>query len=146
MRTRLSVRQVYKGEIEEKLLNQLGADLTKRIMHQIRRHGKSYFVLFLQNRVILIKNAAKLINCTYPAQSKISKNTLFNHNLARIMSLSARITPCNTFFANSASLRVFSVLWQKMQSISAHHLVANIAANTPTPAVAAGADRPAPPD
>jgi hypothetical protein len=146
MRTRLSVRQVYKGEIEEKLLNQLGADLTKRIMHQIRMHGKSYFVLFRQNRVILIKNAAKLINCTYLAQSKTPKNTLFNHNLARIMSLSAKIIPCSTFFSNSASLRVFSVLWQKKQSTSAHHLVANIAANTPAPAVAAGADQPAPHD
>lgn len=98
MRTRLSVRQVYKGEIEEKLLNQLGADLTKRIMHQIRSHGKSYFVLIRQNRVILIKNAAKLINSTYLAQSKTLKNTLFGHNLARVMPLSARITSCSAFF------------------------------------------------
>lgn len=52
MRTRLSVRQVYKGEIEEKLLNQLGADLTKRIMPQLRLHSKSYFVLIRQNKVI----------------------------------------------------------------------------------------------
>ncbi|PCL20085.1 hypothetical protein CPT77_09755 [Snodgrassella alvi] len=65
MRTRLSVRQVYKGEIEEKLLNQLGADLTKRIMPQLRMHSKSYFVLIRQNIVILIKNTAKFINCTY---------------------------------------------------------------------------------
>ena len=63
MRTRLSVRQVYKGEIEEKLLNQLGADLTKRIMPQLRLHSKSYFVLIRQNKVILIKNTAKFINC-----------------------------------------------------------------------------------
>ncbi len=40
MRTRLSVRQVYKGEIEEKLLNQPVADLTKRIMPELTKHGK----------------------------------------------------------------------------------------------------------
>jgi hypothetical protein len=40
MRTRLSVRQVYKGEIEEKLLNQPVADLTKRIMPELINHAK----------------------------------------------------------------------------------------------------------
>lgn len=110
MRTRLSVRQVYKGEIEEKLLNQLGADLTKRIMHQIRSHGKSYFVLIRQSRVILIKNAAKLINSTYLAQSKTLKNTLFSHNLARVMLFICPNHLLQYFFSNSASLRVFSVL------------------------------------
>lgn len=82
MRTRLSVRQVYKGEIEEKLLNQLGADLTKRIMPQLRMHSKSYFVLIRQNIVILFKNTAKFINCTYLSQEAIHKNIISNHNLA----------------------------------------------------------------
>ncbi len=82
MRTRLSVRQVYKGEIEEKLLNQLGADLTKRIMPQLRMHSKSYFVLIRQNIVILFKNTAKFINCTYLSQETIPKNIISNHNLA----------------------------------------------------------------
>ena len=82
MRTRLSVRQVYKGEIEEKLLNQLGADLTKRIMPQLRMHSKSYFVLIRQNIVILFKNTEKFINCTYLSQETIPKNIISNHNLA----------------------------------------------------------------
>ncbi|KES11003.1 hypothetical protein SASC598O11_008330 [Snodgrassella alvi SCGC AB-598-O11] len=82
MRTRLSVRQVYKGEIEEKLLNQLEADLTKRIMPQLRMHSKSYFVLIRQNIVILFKNTAKFINCTYLSQETIPKNIISNHNLA----------------------------------------------------------------
>ena len=82
MRTRLSVRQVYKGEIEEKLLNQLVADLTKRIMPQLRMHSKSYFVLIRQNIVILFKNTAKFINCTYLSQEAIPKNIISNHNLA----------------------------------------------------------------
>jgi len=55
MRTRLSVRQVYKGEIEEKLLNQPVADLTKRIMPEVTKFGKYYFVLFLQKKLLLLK-------------------------------------------------------------------------------------------
>ncbi|KDN13241.1 hypothetical protein SALWKB12_0096 [Snodgrassella communis] len=39
-----------------------------------------------------------MINSTYLAQSKTLKNTLFSHNLARVMPLSARITSYSTFF------------------------------------------------
>lgn len=65
MRTRLSVRQVYKGEIEEKLLNQLVADLTKRIMPEVTKYGKYYFVLFLQKKVIFIKKKTILLKFIY---------------------------------------------------------------------------------
>lgn len=60
MRTQLSVRQVYKGEIEEKLLNQPVADLTKRIMYQVADHGKFYFVLFQQKLATFVKKDTKI--------------------------------------------------------------------------------------
>ncbi len=67
MRTRLSVRQVYKGEIEEKLLNQPVADLTKRIMPEVTKFGKYYFVLFLQKKVIFIKKTIISLKFIYLA-------------------------------------------------------------------------------
>ena len=74
MRTRLSVRQVYKGEIEEKLLNQLVADLTKRIMPEVTKYGKYYFVLFLQKKVIFIKKKTILLKFIYFTISSNKKN------------------------------------------------------------------------
>ena len=74
MRTRLSVRQVYKGEIEEKLLNQLAADLTKRIMPEVTKYGKYYFVLFLQKKVIFIKKKTILLKFIYFTISSNKKN------------------------------------------------------------------------
>ncbi len=74
MRTRLSVRQVYKGEIEEKLLNQLVADLTKRIMPEVTKYGKYYFVLFLQKKVIFIKKKTILLKFIYFTISINKKN------------------------------------------------------------------------